>query len=70
MAKIDGEYRYDVTQGKCNHCRLAFNWKAGEKRRLKDTCCPSCGQPLKATVHYLKRYPWYSLDGYDITNPI
>lgn len=61
--------KYDFTQGKCDHCKLAFNWKRSAHRRLKDTRCPNCGQRLKPTVYYLKRYPWYSLDGEDGTKP-
>jgi rRNA maturation endonuclease Nob1 len=56
-------------QGRCWRCKLAFRWKSGKGRRLKDTKCPSCGGDLVATAHYLKSVPWFSLDGSDPTIP-
>ena len=56
-------------QGRCWRCEVAFRWKAGKGRRLKDTTCPLCGRTLSATAHYLKSVPWFSLDGSDTGIP-
>ncbi len=44
-----------MMQGKCDTCKLRLEWP--KEIHSRDCYCPSCGNPLQATNHLMKRYP-------------
>lgn len=48
--------KYELRQGKCLTCKVAFRWPA-KLMRLRDAYCPRCASKLISTNHLL-RWPW------------
>jgi len=48
--------RRELTQGKCEKCKVAFRWPS-KGLRLRDADCPRCKTKLSRTTHLLK-WPW------------
>lgn len=45
-----------MKQGKCTKCKKAFRW---DKEIHSRYCiCPFCRAPLKATLHFQRKFPW------------